>query len=169
MSIVVLMASAVLVVIDQLIKSWALNTLAGASSVVVIPGLLQLTYVENRGAAFGIFQGKVGLLSIITMAVLIVAIFLLLTGKLKHRLLIWSVGLIIAGGAGNLIDRLTRTFVVDYLDISPLFQFPVFNFADCCVVVGTCLLAIYLLFFDGKGIKKAEPPHEEAMEDQNLD
>ena len=54
-------------------------------------------------------------------------------------------GLIVAGGLGNLIDRIFRAFVVDYLDVSPLFHFPVFNFADCCVVVGTILLAVWLL------------------------
>lgn len=155
---VVLCTSAVLVIIDQLIKTWVLHSLAGMPSVTVIPGFLQLTYVENRGAAFGIFQGRVGILSIVTLVVIVVAIVLLVRGKLKHKMLMWSVGLIIAGGLGNLIDRLFRTFVVDYLDISPLFHFPVFNFADCCVVIGTILLAVYLLFIDGK--QKKEPKKE---------
>jgi signal peptidase II len=154
MALLILMMSGVLVVIDQLLKIWMLGHLAGSPSIMIIPGLLQLTYVENRGAAFGIFQGKVGILSVLTLAVIITAIILLLMGKFKPKMVLWSVGLIIAGGTGNLIDRMFRTFVVDYLDISPWFNFPVFNFADCCVVIGTSLLLIYLLFFEGKESKK---------------
>lgn len=147
---VVLMMSGLLVIIDQMIKNWMLDHLVGSLSIVIIPDFLQLTYVENRGAAFGIFQGKVGILSILTLTVIVIAIVMLLMGKFKSKLTLWSVGLIIAGGAGNLIDRIFRTYVVDYLDISPWFNFPVFNFADCCVVIGTILLMIYLLFIEGK-------------------
>ncbi|MEM1483550.1 signal peptidase II [Oscillospiraceae bacterium PP1C4] len=150
MTIMILLASALLVFIDQLLKIWVLGNLAGAPSMTLIPGLLQLTYVENRGAAFGILQGRVGILSLITLVVIIGGIVALLMGKFKNKLVMWSVGLIIAGGVGNLIDRVFRTFVVDYLDISPLFHFPVFNFADCCVVIGTGLLMVYLFFFEGK-------------------
>lgn len=159
MTAIVLIVSALLVLADQLIKLWVLGALPGAPSVTLIPGFLQLTYVENRGAAFGIFQGRVGLLSIVTLAVIAAAVWLLVRGKIRHKLAMWSVGLIIAGGLGNLIDRIFRTFVVDYLDVSPLFRFPVFNFADCCVVVGTILLAVWLLFLEGRD-KKAPPAPE---------
>ena len=168
---IVLAVSAFLVAVDQLLKVWALQTLAGGPSILVIPGLLQFTYVENRGAAFGIFQGKTQLLSIVTGIVLAGIIVALVMGKFKHKLVLWSMGLIIAGGVGNLIDRVFRTFVVDYLDISPLFNFPVFNFADCCVVIGTGLLLVYLLFFEekktlGKDAQpvKAEETHPEEEE-----
>lgn len=164
-AVVVLMMSGFLVIIDQIIKYWVLENLVGSSSIVVIPGLLQLTYVENRGAAFGIFQGKVGILSILTLAVIVIAIVMLLMGKFKSGLNLWSIGLIIAGGTGNLIDRIFRNFVVDYLDISPWFHFPVFNFADCCVVVGTILLMIYLLFFEDKEKKNtSQKPDGEDVE-----
>ena len=106
--------------------------------------------MENRGAAFGIFQGRVGLLSIVTLAVIAVAVWLLISGKIRHKLAMWSVGLIVAGGLGNLIDRIFRAFVVDYLDVSPLFHFPVFNFADCCVVIGTALMIFYILVLEPK-------------------
>ena len=90
---------------------------------------------------------------------------MLLMGKFKSRLNLWSIGLIIAGGTGNLIDRIFRNFVVDYLDISPWFHFPVFNFADCCVVVGTILLMIYLLFFEDKEKKNtSQKPDGEDVE-----
>ena len=167
----ILLSAAALVIVDQLLKIWVLGTLVGAPSVTLIPGLLQLTYVENRGAAFGIFQGKTQLLSIVTGIVLAGIIVALVMGKFKHKLVLWSMGLIISGGVGNLIDRVFRTFVVDYLDISPLFNFPVFNFADCCVVIGTGLLLVYLLFFEekktlGKDAQpvKAEETHPEEEE-----
>ena len=149
MTAIVLIVSALLVLADQLIKLWVLAALPGAPSVTLIPGLLQLTYVENRGAAFGIFQGRVGLLSIVTLAVIAVAVWLLVSGKIRHKLAMWS-------------DRIFRAFVVDYLDVSPLFHFPVFNFADCCVVVGTILLAVWLLFLEGRD--KKVPPAPEAPE-----
>lgn len=164
--LMVLLLSAALVIIDQLLKLWALNALVGVPSALVIPGLLQLTYVENRGAAFGIFQGRVPILSLVTGVVLTVILVALVLGKFKNKLVLWSMGLILAGGLGNLLDRIFRGFVVDYLDISPLFSFPVFNFADCCVVIGTGLLMIYLLFLEGKEPKPAPaasdaPPHGE--------
>lgn len=160
--IVALSACAGLVIVDQLLKIWVLSSLAGlGSSVMLIPGLLQLTYVENRGAAFGIMQGRVGILSLLTLAVIIFCIVLLIR-KVHNRMAATSLALIVAGGLGNLIDRVFRGFVVDFLDVSPLFSFPVFNFADCCVVIGTILLLIYLFFFDETAKKKdkAEPPTE---------
>ena len=158
--ILALTSAAGLVVIDQLLKVWAFNALPGQPSTLLIPHLLQLTYVENRGAAFGLFQGGVTVLSVLTGLILIGAVVFLVMGKLKHKLAIWSVSLIIAGGIGNLIDRIIRGFVVDYLDISPLFRFPVFNFADCCVVVGTTLLIVYLFFFDESAEKKQKKDGE---------
>ena len=141
---IVLAVSAFLVAVDQLLKVWALQTLAGGPSILVIPGLLQFTYVENRGAAFGIFQGRVGLLSLFTLAVIVVALILLIRGRLRHPLLMWSVGLIIAGGVGNLIDRIRTGVVVDYLNCL-FINFPVFNFADVCICVGVGLLVLSLL------------------------
>lgn len=161
--IFVLIAMVALVAIDQWLKIWMLQHLAtSGASIPLIPGLLQLTYVENRGAAFGIFQGKVAILSVLTGAVLVAILIALILGKFKSPLIHWSLCLILAGGFGNLFDRIFRGFVVDYLDISPLFQFPVFNFADCCVVIGTVLLLIYLFFFD-KGHHDSSLSSQEAQ------
>lgn len=154
---IVLTVIALLIAADQIIKIWVLHYLAGNPSQLVIPHLLQLTYVENRGAAFGILQGRAGILSISTLAIIIVLLVLLIRKKFhKNLLAMWCVALIIAGGAGNLIDRIFRGFVVDYLDISPLFHFPVFNLADCCVVIGTFLLMFYLFFLEGRQPKKKQ-------------
>lgn len=138
--------SFILIIIDQILKVIAVKSLSAVGSIPFIPHLLQFTYVENYGAAFGIFKGKtfflVGFTSIIIFGMILAIIFKKITGNF----LIFSVSLVCAGGIGNLIDRIFRGFVVDYLDISPLFNFAVFNFADCCVVIGTLLIMIDILF-----------------------
>lgn len=149
MVIIALITALVLIGVDQAIKQWALDTLAQVDTIPLIQDVLHLTYVENYGAAFSILQNKKWFLIGVTSLIAIGAIVLLLSKKLKSNLAIWSVALIIAGGVGNLIDRIGRGFVVDYIDFR-LINFAVFNFADCCVVVGTILLAIYILYFEGK-------------------
>lgn len=136
---------AMLVACDQLIKLWALNSLAPVGTMTVLPGILSFTYVENRGAAFGIFTGQRTLLIILVVAILCGAAWLLLSGKIKGTLDRLCVLLIISGGLGNLIDRIRHGFVVDYIDINALFSYPMFNLADCCVVVGACLMLVSAL------------------------
>ncbi|PWL62685.1 MAG: signal peptidase II [Oscillospiraceae bacterium] len=147
---IALFVSLILIVVDQVIKIWAYQSLSQIGSVLVIPHLLRLTYVENFGAAFGILQQRRWLLIGITVAVLAFLVWTLLAKKVTEKPMVWSFALIIAGGAGNLIDRMQRGFVVDYLDVSPLFSFPVFNFADCCVVIGTALMIFYILVLEPK-------------------
>lgn len=153
--------AAILVVADQLIKVWALESLEPISQIVIIPNFFNLTYVENRGAAFGIFQDKTVLLSIISGVLLLLITVALLVGRFKPDFLLWTVAVGLAGGVGNLIDRTVRGFVVDYFDFSSLFGFPVFNFADCCVVAATTLILIYIIRTDAKSVKNA---HEERGE-----
>ncbi len=142
--------AAVMVVVDQLIKLWALATLPGRDSIVVIPGLLKLTYVENRGMAFGMLWGATDILLIVTGIVLCVIVYLLATDKFPSTFASICLTAILSGGIGNFIDRLFRGFVVDYLDISDLFSFAVFNLADSLLVVGAFALGAYVLFFEGK-------------------
>ena len=135
-------------VLDQIIKNLVWENLRDAASVPVIPNLFYITYVENRGAAFGIFQGNVLILGVLTGAVLLAGLFFVYTGKVATTFSprsTYAVMLVLAGGFGNLYDRLFRQFVVDYLDFSALFGFPVFNLADCCVVIGTIILVLILL------------------------
>ena len=139
------MVAAILFAVDQIIKIWALDTLEQLGRIIVIPGLFNLTYVENRGAAFGIFQGQTVLLSVISGILLFAIVTALLLGKIKSGLLTWCVCIGLAGGFGNLYDRVFRGFVVDYLDFSALFGFPVFNFADCLVVIATFVILGYYL------------------------
>ena len=133
------------VAIDQIIKYIVLDRLAPVGSVQVIPGLLDFTYVENRGAAFGILQNRIWFFVVLT--VLISAAVIFLWFRYRHHT-VWSrLGAVLnlSGGIGNLIDRLVLGFVVDYIHVS--FFPPVFNFADCCVVIGTVLVMVHVLFF----------------------
>ena len=143
-----LIVAAALVGLDQLVKAWAYAGLD--ERITVIPGLFYLTYLENTGAAFGLFQGRAFVLGLVSIVILAFVLYLLLSGKAKGRVLIWGLCLVLAGGVGNLIDRLARGFVIDYLDFSALFGFPIFNLADCFVVVGTVLMMVHILFFEGK-------------------
>ena len=107
---IVLAVSAFLVAVDQLLKVWALQTLAGGPSILVIPGLLQFTYVENRGAAFGMLQNKQWIFWILTAAFLVVAvIFYIKIPKTKRYVpLITTAVVLVAGAVGNFIDRLAN-------------------------------------------------------------
>lgn len=148
---IALAVSLLLVGLDQYFKHLAFTNLSTQPdlTIPVIPNVFHLTYVENRGAAFGMMDGKGLFLVILTGIVLIAAIVYLVLGKVKSTLLLCAVSLIIGGGIGNLVDRIFRQYVIDYLDFR-IIQFAVFNFADCCVVVGTILVMAYIVFFDRK-------------------
>lgn len=141
---------ALLITADQLIKVWAVNSLASNGSIPLIPGVLQFTYVENYGGAFGIFQGKAAFLAVVTGVFLALMLGAVIFFGLKKRWpMMWFLSMVVGGGIGNLIDRIFRGYVVDYIDFC-LINYPVFNFADCFVVVGTISLMLYVLFSEYK-------------------
>lgn len=158
MTYIALATALVLIVLDQLIKIIVDANMMVSQSIPVIQDVLHFTYVQNEGAAFGIFQGQRWILVGVTSVVILGSIYLLAAKKLKSNFLIWSVALVIAGGVGNLIDRIFRHFVIDYIEVR-LINFAVFNFADCCVVIGTIMIVCYLLFselWEKKKIKSAD-------------
>ena len=144
-----ILAAAGLMLVDQLIKLWATVELLPVGSKPFIPHVLEFYYLLNDGMSFSMLSGKRTLLVIVTGVMLAVLAGMLLLRKMPRlERAAWI--LVVGGGVGNLIDRVFRSFVVDYIDISPLFSFPVFNFADCCVVIGTAMLAVYMLLIDGR-------------------
>lgn len=134
----------VLVGIDQFTKVWVLHHLANGVPVTVIPHVLQFRYISNTGAAFSMFSGKTLGLSLVTIAILILLIVLFIKGKFNTNLLKAGALLVIAGGLGNLIDRLFRHYVVDFMEFT-FTHFAVFNFADCCVTIGAALLILAII------------------------
>lgn len=136
---------AVLLVIDHVIKNAVYEKLRGHDTVVLIKGFLGLTYAENTGAAFSMLSSNTNLLSVVTGIALLAAVIIMLLLKPKPVVYHICLPLIIAGGAGNLIDRLTRGYVIDY--IHTLFiDFPIFNFADCLITCACFALIIYLIY-----------------------
>ena len=150
---IALLMSAVLVGIDQILKILAIEHLKPAGSCPIIPDIFHFTYVENRGAAFGMMAGQKWLLIWVTAIVILAAVVVIVTGKIKNTTVLFAVTTIIGGGVGNLIDRVYRGFVVDYVHLK-IINFAVFNFADICVTVGTVLLLVYLLFCEFGNKKK---------------
>lgn len=133
--------------LDRISKIWALNTLASGKDIVIIKNLFTFSYLENRGAAFGIFQNRLIFLSLITAIVILGVVYFIVKYKPTSKLLKISLSLIISGAIGNLIDRIYYKFVVDFimLHYKDVYYFPTFNVADMLVVIGTVLLAIYIL------------------------
>ena len=128
----------------------------------VIPGLFSLTYSENRGVAFGLFQDGTLFFAITTSIVIIVFAILLFKNYKKSKLFSVAAALIIGGGLGNLFERIFLGYVVDYLSLS--FFPPICNFADYCITAGTICLIVYLLFFSDflKDSKKKKTQDEQA-------
>lgn len=155
--------SALIVAIDQIIKYFIYENLHPSGNVVVIDNLFSLVYSENRGAAFGIFQNATLVFSIITIALIAVFLYLLISKKFTGKLFTTAVILIIGGGIGNLIDRIFRGFVIDYLSLS--FFPPICNFADYCITIGAALFILCILFTTGKDSKKGR--HLPDVEKEN--
>lgn len=148
----------VLIGIDQLTKYLVLQYMADGVPVTVIPHVLQFRYIYNTGAAFSMFSGRTLTLSAVTIAILIVMIVLFINGRFSTRLLRAGAILVIAGGFGNLLDRLFRHYVVDFIEFT-FTQFAVFNFADCCVTIGAVLLIIAILISIAKDSGKEKQDH----------
>ena len=147
-------AIVVLVVIDQWTKALVLRDLAGGRTVTPLPGILQFRYVENTGAAFSVLTGRTLFLAVITALVLCIAIGLLALEKIPGVLNQVAVLLMVAGGFGNLIDRVSRHYVVDFIEV--LFtRFAVFNFADCCVTIGAVILILSTILSFVKDVKSS--------------
>ena len=111
----------------------------------VIEGFFYLTFIENKGAAWSILQN--GRYFLIILGIIISCVIIYLLTRVHDRLAGISLSFILGGGIGNLIDRIFRGSVVDFLDFYiGSYNYPTFNAADCFIVVGTILLAYYILF-----------------------
>ncbi len=141
----------VLLGLDQASKFWAREVLQTKGSISILGEFFRLTYVENRGAAFGLLQGQSVLFVIATFFAIISLSYIYYLQKKKNiphlAYLKYILAMIFAGAVGNLIDRLTLGFVTDMIDVRGIWIF-VFNVADIYVVCGTILLCAYILYYD---------------------
>lgn len=139
-----LLIAAGIIGLDQLTKMIILNTVQVTGSINVIDNLLVFTYVENRGAAFGFLKDQRWIFIVVTAIALIAFITYIIKGKRRDKLLILSLAFIVGGGVGNLIDRIARGYVIDFISVS--FFPPVCNIADYFITAGTIMLLIYIVF-----------------------
>ena len=130
--------------VDQLSKLYVANHFVTGHSVPVIEHVFNLTYHLNDGAAFSILSGKIEFLTITSIVIVLGILVYIYIKRPTNHLEIMAFTLILSGAIGNLIDRIFRGAVVDFLDFT-LINFPVFNFADCFVCVGGALFFIYVL------------------------
>ncbi len=133
-----------LVAIDQLSKYLVLTGLKPVGTMTVIDGFLQFRYVENTGAAFSMLSNNTNFLSVITSLIMIAILTVLFTGKIKDKLQCAALIIVVAGGIGNLIDRVARGFVVDFIEFT-FVDYAVFNVADIFVTIGAVLLVISII------------------------
>lgn len=135
------------IVLDRLTKIWALKKLTEVTEINIINNFFGFQYLENRGAAWGIFQNKLFFLCAITLILVFGMLFYFIKYKPKSKILRISLSLIIAGALGNLFDRISYKYVVDFILVhyKNVYYFPTFNVADICVVIGTFLMAIYTI------------------------
>ena len=134
---------------DQLLKYWVVRHLEIGQSAAFLPGLVRLTRLHNTGAAWGSFSGSTALLTAVTAMLLVAVAWLVLKKVIRHPLGLCAAMLVLGGGIGNMIDRICRGYVVDMFDLE-FMSYPIFNLADCFVVAGVILGAVYYLWFYDK-------------------
>ena len=137
----------ILTFLDQGSKYFVLTRLKNTPDIILIPGVLQLHYLENRGMAFGLFEGKIPVFVI--LCVLFFCVFFYVYARIPRTgyylpLTITSL-IMVSGALGNFIDRIFRKYVVDFIYFS-LIDFPVFNMADIYVVCSGILLVVLVCF-----------------------
>jgi signal peptidase II len=143
--IISLVSIAVLTAVDQIIKYFVERDLQPVGKLSFIEGFIGWSYVRNTGAAFGSFSNSTNLLSVFTAVIILVGIVVILSGKLKNKVYQICAVMIVSGGLGNLVDRVFRGYVTDYIEVQ-FVDFAVFNFADILVTCGAFILMGYVVY-----------------------
>ena len=157
--------TAALVGLDQLVKYLVLRHIELGAHVPFIPHVLELTYVQNTGAAFSIFSGHTWVLALISLTMSAVLALAIWKGFFRHPVGKVTLTLLLAGAVGNLIDRVFRGFVVDMFNVL-FMNFAVFNVADICVVVGGIAAVAYYLLLMDKLEPREKGKHDNAAADR---
>ncbi len=148
-----------IVLIDQWVKWWVLENIALYDRIPFLPYLVDLTYIQNTGAAFSMLSGNTSFLALISLVMSLAIGYTLYRKLFSQPLGLWSLSFLLGGAVGNLIDRAFRGYVVDMFDLA-FIRFAIFNVADMFVVVGGIGCGLYyLLFYD----KYDAPPEEETQ------
>ena len=138
---------------DQAVKLYVTSHLALYETAPLLPGIVELFYIQNTGGGFSILTNHTQLLTVLTAALMAVIAFVLVKRTFPHPLAMWTLTLILGGGLGNLADRVRLGYVVDMFNFQ-FMDYPVFNVADILVVCGTIGFAAYYLLLHDKITKK---------------
>ena len=148
-----------LVALDQLVKYLVVQNIPLGEYLPFLPHILDLTYVQNTGAAFSLFSEHTWLLTLISLVMSVLLLMALVRGFFRHPFGRISLALLLAGAVGNLIDRALLGFVTDMFETT-FVHFAIFNVADIGVVVGGILLCLHVIFAFGKGWKEEKEEEE---------
>lgn len=161
--ILALLTGVAFLVADQLTKAYISANFTLGETSDLLKGFIDLTYIHNKGGAWGMLSGYTWLLISMTIIIMIICIALLLKFGLKDKLMFWAMSLVMFGGIGNMIDRIFRGGnVVDFLHFSFWKSFPVFNVADCAVVIGAGLVILYFVIGMINDSRRKSFPQEQA-------
>lgn len=142
MNVYFFVSAVCILILDQVTKYIIIEKLPVNSSIEVIRGFFYITHVKNSGAAFGLFQDSIGTLTIISIVAIVLIIILKIILKLNYAFYNVSLGFILGGALGNLIDRYFVGEVTDFINFT---YWPVFNIADSFIIIGFCLIIILIL------------------------
>lgn len=140
-------AALLIIIADQVTKFLVASNFTSTTEIRLIPGIINLVYLHNTGAAFSIFSEHVNVLGFISVVFCIGITIYIYKKKPSSTMQKLSLSLIFAGAAGNAIDRICRGYVIDFIETA-FIDFPVFNIADIAITAGAVLLIIYVIFFD---------------------
>ncbi len=131
---------------DQLSKYYVATNFALGDTAELINGFIDFVYIHNRGGAWGMLYGHTYILLPVTAVIMALCIFMYIKYAKGSKLMLWAIVLVLSGGLGNMIDRIFRDGnVVDFLHFEFYPTFPVFNIADCAIVLGAGLLILYFI------------------------
>ena len=159
-----ILIAAAIIIVDLLTKKYIYGYCKENGDIIVIKNFFNFTSVENTGASFGLFGSSTTALIVVSMICSVfLFLFIFYTYKFRNLWLRSSLIMILGGALGNVIDRLALHYVRDFIHFS--FFNPVFNFADCCLTVGTVVLIIYIIFFYSQDEKKVK---EQKMAERSV-
>jgi signal peptidase II len=166
--ILAILCGVLVLVADQFTKYYIITNFQLGESAKFLNGFIDIIYINNKGGAWGILQGYTWALLSITAVLMIVCFALLLKLGKDNKVLFWSISLILFGGLGNMIDRIFRDGnVIDFLHFEFYPEFPIFNVADCAVVLGAFLLMAYFIYDSVKESKEKKKKYIENLKNEN--
>lgn len=150
-------AAVVFFAADRISKALVVANMSLGDSAPLIPKLFNLYFVHNSGGAWGILAGYTWLLLSITAVIMIIGVTVLICKGTKNKWLFWAVSLILSGGLGNMYDRIFNGGrVIDFIQFDFWQSFPIFNIADCAIVIGCAVLILYFILDAVKPSEKEE-------------